>query len=251
MDSNIISTKKLKELSDQVRMAWYRLHGGVPVRVANQRYLCDAANLQFWDKVNAGRWEPKTFAVLDRLVTAETVYCDIGAWIGPTVLYAARNCRKVYCLEPDRVAYKHLLDNIQMNRLENVLPFNMALAEKDGLRRMASPRGKRGDSMTSLLLPQGTHGMDVLCLTWQNWFALVGKPSFGLIKMDIEGGNSLFCLPCVHISNNTDRSFICLCIRICCRWRHENGTWRQSLLYWKYTVAATIKRASILRWICS
>jgi len=188
MDSNIISTKKLREFSDQVRMAWYRLHGGVPVRVENQRYLCDAANLQFWDKVNSGRWEPKTFAVLDRLLTAETIYCDIGAWIGPTVLYAARNCRKVYCLEPDRVAYKHLLDNIQMNRLENVLPFNMALAEKDGLHRMASPRGKRGDSMTSLLLPQGTRGMDVLCLTWQNWFALVGKPSFNLIKMDIEGG---------------------------------------------------------------
>jgi len=171
-----------------VRTAGYRLQGRISVRMGTRHFWCDPENLDFWDKVNGGRWEPRTFTVLDRLLSTGTTYCDIGAWIGPTVLYAARNCRQVYCLEPDRVAYRFLLQNIQLNRLENVLPFNLALAQEEGLQRMASPRGKRGDSMTSLLLPDGMRGMDVLCLTWENWFNLVGRPVFDTVKMDIEGG---------------------------------------------------------------
>lgn len=171
-----------------VRTAWYRLQGKIAVRMGDQHFSCDPENLNFWDKVNDGRWEPRTFAVLDRLLTTGKTYCDIGAWIGPTVLYAARNCRQVYCLEPDRVAYRFLLQNIQLNRLENVMPFNLALAAEEGLQRMASPRGKRGDSMTSLLVPDGARGMDVLCLTWENWLNLIGRPVLDTIKMDIEGG---------------------------------------------------------------
>lgn len=172
----------------QFRAAWYRWRGRLPVSMGGQHFWCDPENLNFWDKVNNGRWESRTFTVLDRLLTPETRYCDIGAWIGPTVLYAARKCRQVYCLEPDLVAYRYLLENIQLNRLENVMPFNLALAAEAGLQHMASPRGKRGDSMTSLLLPEGARGMDVLCLTWENWLSLIGRPVFDTIKMDIEGG---------------------------------------------------------------
>lgn len=176
------------ELFHTLRQAWCRCRGWCPVAMAGETYRCDVENMPFWDKVSAGRWEPQTLVVLDRLLTPEARYCDIGAWIGPTVLNAARKCQQVYCLEPDPVAYGHLLQNLQLNRLENVLPFHLALAAEAGLRRMASPRGKRGDSMTSLLLPDGARGMDVLCLTWQNWLELIGMPVFEVIKMDIEGG---------------------------------------------------------------
>jgi len=194
-----------------VRTAGYRLQGRISVRMGIQHFWCDPENLNFWDKVNGGRWESRTFTVLDRLLTTGTTYCDIGAWIGPTVLYAARNCRQVYCLEPDRVAYRFLLQNIQLNRLENVLPFNLALAPEEGLQRMASPRGKRGDSMTSLLLPDGTQGMDVLCLTWENWFNLVGRPVFDTVKMDIEGGEfSLLPAMSVYLEEHRPQLYLSL-----------------------------------------
>jgi FkbM family methyltransferase len=180
--------EKLMRGYEWVRRAWFRLQGRVAVRMGSRQFWCDPENLNFWDKVNGGLWEQRTFTVLDRLLTSGTTYCDIGAWIGPTVLYAAGKCRQVYCLEPDRVAYRFLLENIQLNRLENVLPFNLALAAEEGLQRMASPRGKRGDSMTSLLLPEGARGMHVLCLTWDAWLGLIGRPVFNTIKMDIEGG---------------------------------------------------------------
>lgn len=156
--------------------------------MGGEAYHCDPEHISFWRKVDNGLWEPATFTAFDSLLAEDSVYCDIGAWIGPTVLYAARRCTQVYCFEPDRVAYMYLLQNLKLNKLENVLPFNMALSAENGLSRMASPRGKQGDSMTSLLRPDGDRGMEVLCLTWRNWLEFVGNPQFDTIKIDIEGG---------------------------------------------------------------
>lgn len=168
--------------------AWYRQRGWYPVQIDNKPFRCDPGHISFWNRVNAGTWEPGTFAILSSLLHPDAVYCDIGAWIGPTVLHAAARCKKVYCLEPDRAAFMYLLQNIKHNKLENVFPCNVALAASDAIGRMASPRGKRGDSMTSLLTPDAPNGMDVLCMRWQTWFALVGEPRFDSMKMDIEGG---------------------------------------------------------------
>lgn len=173
---------------ERLQEAWSRLRGCYPVNIGGLPYRCDPDHISFWSQVHSNSWEPQTFATLDRLLKPDTVYCDIGAWIGPTVLYAARRCHRVYCLEPDRIAYMYLLQNLKLNHLENVLPFNMALSAKDELCRMASPRGKRGDSMTSLLRADGAGVMDVLCLRWQSWLKLVGRPQFSCLKMDIEGG---------------------------------------------------------------
>jgi FkbM family methyltransferase len=82
----------------------------------------------------------------------------------------------------------YLLRNIRLNKLENVLPFNVALAAGNGIQRMGSPRDKRGDSMTSLLLPDKESAIEVLCLTWQHWLELVEEPKIDCLKMDVEGG---------------------------------------------------------------
>jgi len=173
---------------ERLQEAWYRVRGWYPVRIGAGQFRCDPDHISFWSKVDAGNWEPQTFTVLDSILEPGGVHLDIGAWIGPTVLYAAPRSSKVFCLEPDRVAYMYLLANLKLNKLENVLPFNMAVAEKCGLARMASPRGKRGDSMTSLLYPDGKAGMEVVVSGWQQWLELVEFPAFTSIKMDIEGG---------------------------------------------------------------
>ncbi len=172
----------------QIREAWSRMRGWYPVHIDGSLYRCDPDHISFWSRMSKGQWEPDTFVALKKLLLTESMHCDIGAWIGPLVLHAAKKCKCVYCIEPDRVAFMYLLQNIKLNKLENVLPFNLALSgEKNALCRMASPRGKRGDSMTSLLRPDGMSGVEVLCLRWETWLELAGKPKFGSIKMDIEG----------------------------------------------------------------
>lgn len=158
-----------------------------PVEMGGNRYNCDLDNSDFWSKVNRGVWEPETFKVLDQLILPDTTYCDIGAWIGPTVLYAAKKCRRVFCLEPDRKAFMYLLRNIESNYLKNVLPFNLGLAGQNGVQWMASPRGKLGDSMTSILYPEGKNKAEALCLNWHTWLHYIGNPPIDVIKVDIEG----------------------------------------------------------------
>ena len=175
-------------LWEQFQESWYRWRGFYPSRIAGQPFRCDPDHCSFWRKVSYDQWEPDSLEILSRLLTPTAVYGDIGAWIGPTVLHASRRCRRVYCLEPDRVAYMYLLQNLKLNRVENVLPANLALAATTSTAKIASPRRKRGDSMGSLLLADEEDAMEVLCLDWQSWFELIGRPRFTLLKIDIEGG---------------------------------------------------------------
>jgi FkbM family methyltransferase len=167
---------------------YYRVLGGYPVQVAGQRYRCSAEYHWFWQRYGRGRWEVDTLTALDRLVPPGGIYCDVGSWIGPTVLRVAHRCQRVFALEPDRHAFIALSENCRRNGLDMVLPFNLALAAREGLRSMASPRGKQGDSMGSLLLADRPGASEVLALRWQHWLTLCGTPRIDVLKVDIEGG---------------------------------------------------------------
>jgi FkbM family methyltransferase len=69
----------------------------------------------FWGWVRNGRWEQYTFSLLDRYLTPQTTYLDLGAWIGPVVLYAAPLAGRAIAVEPDPVAFQALQRNIALN----------------------------------------------------------------------------------------------------------------------------------------
>jgi FkbM family methyltransferase len=56
---------------------------------------------KFYRKLAAGSWEPRTFEVLARNLDRNTVYVDIGAWIGVTPFWASQSAKAVIALEPD------------------------------------------------------------------------------------------------------------------------------------------------------
>lgn len=56
---------------------------------------------KFYRKLAAGNWEPRTFEVLGRNLDRDTVYVDIGAWIGVTPFWASQFAKAVIALEPD------------------------------------------------------------------------------------------------------------------------------------------------------
>ncbi len=168
------------------RKMFYRARGyyagalnGLPLRL-------DPYHSKFWRKACSGQWEPETFAVLDAHLDRDHDYLDIGAWIGPTVLYGAAKARRVYCFEPDPVAFRHLAWNLELNAVQNVSAFSVALSQGVGLARMASFGGEAGDSMTSLL-NDGEHGSDVVTLGWEDFASSADLSRVSLVKMDIEG----------------------------------------------------------------
>lgn len=168
---------------------YYQLKGYYPVKINDQHFKCDPFHIGFWRIVNKGGFEPQYFDMLDQYLSAESVYCDIGSWIGPTAIYAARKCQQVYCFEPDFIAYQFLLQNIELNKSQNIKPFNLAIADSDGTIEMASHGGNLGDSMTSMVnLNPGRESFHANCKTWDSWLHENNHPKIDFLKMDIEGG---------------------------------------------------------------
>ena len=56
---------------------------------------------KFYAKLAAETWEPRTFETLNAALNCDTVYIDIGGWIGVTPFWASRLARAVIAVEPD------------------------------------------------------------------------------------------------------------------------------------------------------
>ncbi|MBF0137302.1 MAG: FkbM family methyltransferase [Magnetococcus sp. DMHC-1] len=118
-----------------------------------QQFICGIDNPlyeKFWNRVNRGQWEPETLQTFDTCLNENMVTVDIGAWIGPTTLYASRKCRKVYAFEPDAVAFAELKKNVANNNIENVELFNLAIDFQKSDRCLYK-KTAFGDSMSSFI----------------------------------------------------------------------------------------------------
>jgi FkbM family methyltransferase len=168
----------------------YKILGYYPTTINDYRFKCDPDHIWFWHQTKKGSWEPHTFKIFDKFLTLNSIYVDIGSWIGPTVIYAAKKTNnKLFCFEPDFIAYRYLLWNIQLNKLQNVVPLNVGLANQSCIRRMASFGGVLGDSMTSLIAGTNTYNsIDVHCISWSDFLKLTKLDKIDFIKIDIEGG---------------------------------------------------------------
>ncbi len=171
--------------------AYYRIKGYYPVKVNGERFRVDPHHPRFWRSVNRGRFEKVFYDTLDARLGQGDVYCDIGSWIGPTAIFAARRCREVHCFEPDPVAYPYLLQNIGRNGLSNVRAYAVAIAARDGIVRMASHGGNLGDSMTSMMNTAGmSETAEVKAMRWDSWLKEHRPGRIAFIKMDIEGAET-------------------------------------------------------------
>jgi FkbM family methyltransferase len=139
----------------------------------------------FWDLVDTGGWEPATIEALSRL-TPSRVYIDVGAWIGPTVLLAARMAETVVAYEPDPVAAMELRANVARNGLTNVEVREIALFDRDGdLPFGPGMLDELGLSVSSLVYGSATTTIRSCDARHE-----AASPEFeraALVKIDVEG----------------------------------------------------------------
>jgi FkbM family methyltransferase len=162
------------------------------VDLSGRRFLA-ASNVApwFWEKMAAGDWEPTTLKLLERFIDGQTVFFDIGTWMGPTTMYAAQTARQVYSFEPDPVAFAELSRNLQLNTGSDWVPriqtHNKAVARENGVLRLGISESL-GKSTNSLLLGNQTDSVDVETIAFD---ALADFPGLDVrrifVKMDIEG----------------------------------------------------------------
>lgn len=141
-----------------------------------------------WELINKNRWEEGTFDILDRFLKEDQNYLDIGAWVGPTVLYGAHLAQHVYALEPDPVAFKELQENVALNvhGSAKVTLVHAALSHQTGTASLYKRR-EYGDSTSSLIPTISEQSCNVDCLTIEELIKQHKIKNLSLIKMDIEG----------------------------------------------------------------
>lgn len=145
-------------------------------------------NASVWDRINHNSWEEYTFNILDRFLNKNHNYLDIGAWIGPTVLYGAHLAKHVYAVEPDPVAFRELNENLNLNSAlsSKVTTVPAALSKKSGTANLYV-RSEFGDSSSSLIPTKSDTSCSVECITIAELIKKYAIQDLSLIKIDIEG----------------------------------------------------------------
>jgi FkbM family methyltransferase len=139
----------------------------------------------YWLNMEKGIWEPWTFRLFDRFLHKDTIYIDCGAWIGITALYASRLCDECYAFEPDPAAYKILRENIDANGIKNIVTFNEAIADHDGMLTLGNESPTMGNAVTRIGDSRNT--FQIPCRTLDALFEQYRMSGDVFIKMDVEG----------------------------------------------------------------
>lgn len=146
----------------------------------------------FWRAMAHGNWERDTLRVFDDFVDENTLFYDIGAWMGPTTLYAAPAAGGVVSFEPDPVAFQELTRNVGLNSAEawadEITLYNQAVGRSAGTMRIGSREGF-GQSVSSALYHDAADSTEVEVVSIDS---LADDPRLrhkrAFVKIDIEGG---------------------------------------------------------------
>jgi FkbM family methyltransferase len=137
---------------------------------------------KFYRKLDAGAWEPHTFALLAENLDRNTVYLDIGAWIGVTPFWASHLAKAVIAVEPDPRA-RAILKAGLLN-YPNVTLLEGALSPQPEVEIHAV--GGFGSSETSVLAIGNGGSAKVPGLTFGAMLEGAGDDRI-FVKIDIEG----------------------------------------------------------------
>ena len=160
----------------------------------------------FWPGFANGGWENSTLDLMARMIGPETLFLDVGAWIGPTALWAACHGAEVHAFEPDVTALKMLRRNLALNPslASRVTVVPAAVGIQDGDIELHAPA--MGGSETSCFkqVERGPHvrtsgeNVTVPTVDLVNYIRRLGPQGRHVfLKMDIEGGE-FHMLPALH-----------------------------------------------------
>jgi FkbM family methyltransferase len=109
-----------------------------------------------------------------RVLRKSDIVLDAGANIGCFSILASKIASKIIAVEPNPDTFRHLLVNLRMNCVSNVVPVNVALLDKEGTallekHGLKSRISNSGARVRTTTIDKLTHG------------------NVSIIKMDIEG----------------------------------------------------------------
>lgn len=116
---------------------------------------------------------------------------DVGAYIGDSALILEKYTKKnVYAFEPFNDAFQELRQNIELNKKDNILPFNLGLSDTVGTQKLYFGEDalsiSTNDPEKSLSKGACTNIVEIETTTIDH-FVRDHKLDVGIIKIDAEG----------------------------------------------------------------
>lgn len=171
-----------------------------------------------FDILNFDAYEKEDEFILFSQLKENAVILDIGANIGwYSLLFSKRLPQsKIYAFEPIQDTYEHLIKNIALNQISNILPFNLGLSEKEGFSTYYYfPEGSVLASEKNLI--NYPKAKEIICRvdTLDKFMFTKKLDKLDLIKCDVEGAE----LSVIKGGLNTIRKFLpILLIELFERW---------------------------------
>lgn len=115
----------------------------------------------------------------------DDVVVDIGGHVGIFSIYASKQVKKVYTFEPFIDNFNMLVENINQNKIKNIIAINEAMADKAGEQTLHL--SKVGTGSHSLLneLDEGGREVKIKVISANGFFDKLDKVDF--LKIDCEG----------------------------------------------------------------
>lgn len=137
-----------------------------------------------------GVWEPHITAFMQSRLKPGDVFCDIGSHIGYYSLLASRAVGPsgaVVAIEAAPWIYNSLLENLELNRAENVRPVNVAVAARAGTIALFRGPGRNAGMTTVVELRGFELAGEVPARPLFDILTELECARLRLIKLDVEG----------------------------------------------------------------
>lgn len=156
---------------------------GMQIRVRNPRVSAIGRSI-----FNTGLWEPEVSEVVESIVTPGMTVIDVGADIGYYTLLLARlvgPSGKVLAFEPIPAAKANLDFNVELNHLDTVQTFPVALFDKSGESLLEDPLRV---SRINLVKKTATgNDITVPLVVFDESRLAFGVERLDFVKIDVEG----------------------------------------------------------------
>ena len=118
-------------------------------------------------------------------INSSDIIIDVGAHIGLFSLLVSQFCKtgKIFSFEPIRENFDLLVSNLELNRIENVFPFNVGVSKKSGKLNLFL----NNDQSAHSIFPKGSESITVEATSLQKIFDEKQISSCKLLKLDCEG----------------------------------------------------------------
>ncbi|WP_371504454.1 FkbM family methyltransferase [Nitrosopumilus adriaticus] len=130
-------------------------------------------------------WLAEDYKIPEFYIKENDIIIDIGAHIGLFCLYTSQYCKngKVFCYEPIKKNFDILTENLELNNIKNIIPFNSAVSNQNNKTKIFL----NSDDSAHSIFDSGKDSIYVKSTTIKSIFDENEIENCNLLKLDCEG----------------------------------------------------------------